>query len=224
LRVEAIQEADHLGPSLYGALEDGKKWTRRKVGDLIVGSRNGRSIGKENANYTGFVLSLSAVHNVTLDYQQRKPIVLPDDVFDQYCISAGDVFVSRSNTRDLVGLSSVAEGAPSIRLIYPDLLIKLVADQSTIYPRFLAYALRTTDSRRQIKERAVGTSQSMVKISGERLKAVEIAVPPMHIQEELIERFDEMHDVSAEMVSEMKAVETLALRETILRRAFAGEL
>ncbi|KJR98713.1 MAG: hypothetical protein VR65_19555 [Desulfobulbaceae bacterium BRH_c16a] len=224
LRTEAIEEAACLAPSLYAAIEDDQQWQMRTVGEVILKSRNGKSIRQDNENSTGYVLSISSVHDVTLNIDKPKPIVLPDNVAAQYSISAGDVFVSRANTRDLVGLASVAVNSPKDRIIYPDLLIKLEVDSQLINPRFLAYALRTPESRRQIKDKAFGTSQSMVKISGERLKEVSIPVPPLDVQTNLINRFDELHDLAYGLVSELKSLNSGALKESILRKAFAGEL
>lgn len=224
LRAEAIEEADCLAPSLYAAIEDNQQWPTRTVGEVILKSRNGKSIKQNSLKTNGYVLSLSAVHDVTLNIDDPKPIVLPDNVASQYSISAGDVFVSRANTRELVGLASVVIDSPKDRVIYPDLLIKLEVDPDIITPRFLAYALRTPESRRQIKEKAFGTSQSMVKISGGRLKEVSIPVPPLDVQTNLINRYDELHDLASGLASELKSLNSRALKESILRKAFAGEL
>ncbi|HUG67213.1 MAG TPA: restriction endonuclease subunit S [Pirellulaceae bacterium] len=224
LRQESLEDTSHLATSLYGALAQGGSWPETKIQDVILRSRNGKSIRQDNEKPTGFVLSLSCVHDVTLNFDARKPIVLPDNFAEQHRVSNDDVFVSRSNTRELVGLSSVAVDTPDMRLIYPDLLIKLEVDRTKVLPRYLAYALRTPESRRQIKIRAVGTSQSMVKISGERLKDVSIPLPPLDVQESLVNRFDELHDLAFQMVSEMQAPERDHLRKSILRKAFAGEL
>lgn len=223
LRSEVLEEAINLAPSLYAAMENGDKWPKKTIGELVTNTRNGRSIRQENENATGHVLSLSAVHDVSLNLKERKPIILPDNIAAQYKIVEGDVFVSRSNTRELVGLASVATDSPE-QLIYPDLLIKLNPKKDLICPRFLAYALRTPESRRQIKDRAVGTSQSMVKISGQRLKEVKIPVPPLDVQDSLIKRFDELHDLSSDLLMDLKFFNADALRQSILRKAFAGEL
>ena len=109
-------------------------------------------------------------------------------------------------------------------MIYPDLLIKLETRQDLIRSRFLAYALRTPGSRKQIKDRAVGTSQSMVKISGQRLKDVEVPVPPLDVQDLLIERFDELHDLASGLLDDLRFFNSSELRQSILCKAFAGEL
>ena len=224
LRKDAISAGNQLASSLYAAIANAGEWPSKTVGEVVTRSRNGKSLRQDNENATGHVLSLSAVHDVSLDFRAKKPVVLSDAFAEQYRICDGDVFVSRSNTRELVGLSSVAVATPDDRLIYPDLLIKLEADVRQVIPRYLAYVLRTRESRRQIKERSVGTSQSMVKISGERLKEVVIPVPPIDVQKSLVERFDELHDLTAQLVCEMKSPEQEYLRDAILRKAFTGKL
>lgn len=223
LRAGAIGEVGFLSGSLYAAIENSGGWPQVSVGEVINRSRNGRSIRQDSENATGHVLTLSSVHDVTLDLSHRKPVVLDDRLIKQFAVYPGDVFVSRSNTKDLVGLSSVAE-EDSNSLIYPDLLIKLEADRSRVLPRFLAYSLRTPSCRDQIKSRAFGTSQSMVKISGERLKEVTFPLPPIEVQKELIKQFDVLHDISGSLISEMSSCSIPQLRESILRKAFAGEL
>ncbi len=223
LRLEVLEEAVSLTPSLYAAIENGDQWARMSIGDLVTATRNGKSIRQDNEKANGYVLSLSAVHDVSLNLKEGKPIVLPDNIAEQYKICEGDVFVSRSNTRELVGLASVATEAPE-RTIYPDLLIKLDPKQNLVRPRFLAYALRIPESRKQIKERAFGTSQSMVKISGKRIKEVEIPVPPLNIQDLLIDKFDDLHDLSSDLLTDLRSLDHSILRQAILRKAFAGEL
>ena len=223
LRCEAVDATLQLESSLYAAVQDGQDWDRKSVGQLVVESKNGKSVRQSKDGATGGVLSLSAVRDVTLDLSQRKPIVLADSIAAKYAISSGDVFVSRSNTRNLVGLASVST-RDAERVIFPDLLIRLEPKLDMVRPRYLAYALRTTDSRRQIKERAVGTSQSRVKISGARLKQVEIPVPPLEVQDAIVHRSDELHDLASGLMSELVSLDCSALTQSILRKALSGGL
>jgi type I restriction enzyme, S subunit len=132
--------------------------------------------------------------------------------------------VSRANTIELVGLSAVAMEASADRLIYPDLLIKLKVNPSLILPRYLAYALRSASSRKQIKDRALGSSQTMVKISGERLREVSIPLPSLIEQEKIVSRLDAAHDLMRQLATESLPAEVAVLRGAILRKAFSGEL
>ncbi len=210
-----------MHPNLTGA----EGWTTHTVGQLVTTVRNGRSIAQDTEGLAdGAVLTLRAVRGIDLGIDFQKPIALPDRIAEQFAIDAGDVFVSRANTIELVGLSAVAMDAPTERLIYPDLLIKLKVNPSLILPRYLAYALRSASSRKQIKTRALGSSQTMVKISGERLREVSIPFPSLTEQERIVNRLDDAHNLMRQLATESLPGEVEALRIAILRKAFAGEL
>ena len=210
-----------LQPDLTGI----EGWANRTVGELVTTVRNGRSIAQDTEGLAdGAVLTLTAVRSIDLGIAHKKPISLPNEVATQFSIDAGDVFVSRANTIELVGLSSVATEAPTERLIYPDLLIKLKANPALILPRYLAYVLRSASSRKQIKARALGSSQTMVKISGERLREVSIPVPSLVEQAKIISRLDAAHDLMRQLAAESLPGEVEMLRGAVLRKAFAGDL
>lgn len=230
LRTSSRTQQKHLSASLIESelhpdLTDEEGWSVHTVGELVTSVRNGRSIAQDtDGRANGAVLTLTAVRGIDLGVEFQKPIALPDNVAQQFGIDHGDVFVSRANTIELVGLAAVAEEKPAARLIYPDLLIKLKADRSQILPRYLAYALRSASARKQIKARALGSSQTMVKISGERLREVSLPVPSLNKQAQIINRLDVAHDLIRELASESVSGEMEALRGAILRKAFAGEI
>jgi type I restriction enzyme S subunit len=228
LRAASLKEQQHLSASLIesellAGLADESNW--RTVGQIVTAVRNGRSISQDTKGRAdGAVLTLTAVRSISLGVENQKAIVLSDAIADQFGIDEGDVFVSRANTIELVGLSAVAMEKPAGRLIYPDLLIKLKVDRAIMQPRYLAYSLRSASARSQIKARALGSSQTMVKISGERLREVTIPVPPLAVQEQILGRLDMAHDLVHQLAAESQSGELAALRSSILRKAFEGEL
>lgn len=222
LRAQSRAETLLLAGSCMEALEEVGKYPTVAISNLISGTQNGRSIRPDNVNGNGFVLSIRAVHSVSLDVSARKPAVIPEATAKGCRICSGDVFVSRANTMELVGLASVASESVQERTIYPDLLIKLTAKRDVCLPRYLAYALRIPASRRQIQDRAVGSSQSMVKISAQRLKEVTIPLPSLEEQERLVEKFDEIQLVATQIQEAMRSSELGSIRASVLRKAFAG--
>jgi type I restriction enzyme, S subunit len=230
LRASAQIQQQHLSASvieseLHSDLTSDESWSVRNVGELVTSIRNGRSIGQDtDGRADGAVLTLTAVRGVDLGIEFQKPIALPEKIVQQFGIDEGDVFVSRANTIELVGLAAVAEEKPAARLIYPDLLIKLKADRAQVLPRYLAYALRSAGARKQIKARALGSSQTMVKISGERLQEINLPVPSLKKQALIVSRLDAAHELIRCLGNEFKSAEIFGLRASILRKAFAGEL
>jgi len=230
LHESSLKDQLHLSASvieseLHPSFAKEARWQHLSIDRLVTATRNGRSISQDvDGRANGSVLTLTSVRDVTLSTEYRKPIELPEAVASQFSIGEGDVFVSRANTIELVGLSAVAECITQERLIYPDLLIKLTADRTKILPRYLAYALRSAGARRQIKDRALGSSQTMVKISGERLREVSIPVPSIIEQRQIVARLDAGHDLIRHINYESSGIDVGTIRAAILRKAFAGEM
>jgi type I restriction enzyme S subunit len=226
LRSGAQKQTGALPNAALGDVERGLDVARFPLGELILESRNGRSIKSSGDIGNGSVLTLTAVRTPIADLEQRKTIVLDDAIGKQFAVRRGDVFVSRANTIELVGLSAIVECRPPVHLIFPDLLIRLRADEQRIRPKYLAYALRFPGSRRQIRERAVGSSQSMVKISGERLREVMVPLPDLAVQDRVVCHLDGLLKLATALEEKLvaeSARDTL-LPAAILRKAFAGEL
>ena len=222
IKTKVRVEAAALLSSFLGDLERGSRWPQVPLGELIE-SKNGRSVRSTGEGGNGYVLTLSAVRDVSLDFSMRKHVELEAKTARTFEVKLNDVFVSRSNTRDLVGLSAVAGSVPQDVTIFPDLLIRLRPIDERILPRFLAYALRFPTVRDQIKDRAKGTSQTMVKISGSSLKEVFVPVPQKSDQEAAVATLDEAHEVNGLLISSLDSAELSSLRQAVLHKAFAGD-
>jgi type I restriction enzyme S subunit len=223
LRTVALAELDALLPAYASELEKSANWPQIAVGDLVTSTQNGRSIRSDGDAGNGRVLTLSAVRGPILDFEAAKTIHVDERTARSYSIQQGDVFVSRSNTSELVGLSAVAMRDGATNMIYPDLLIRLKPRLDKVNPLFLAHALRFPSVRKQIRSRAKGTSQSMVKISGAELRQVFVPVPPFAEQEGVVAGIETMRETCAGL-SESFDLRPQALVEAVLKKAFAGEL
>ncbi len=223
LRTVALAELDALLPAYASELEKSANWPQIAIGDLVTSMRNGRSIRSDGDAGNGRVLTLSAVRGPTLDFEAAKTIHLDERTARSFAIQQGDVFVSRSNTSELVGLSAVAMRDGATNMIYPDLLIQLKPRLDKVNPLFLAHTIRFPSVRKQIRSRAKGTSQSMVKISGAELREVLVPIPPLAEQERVVARIEEMRETCAGLSEEFD-FRPQALAETVLKKAFAGEL
>ena len=224
LRSKTYTETRSLLPAVLNDMERGCSWPRISIGEVLTGTKNGRSVRTSPDNPNGRVLTLTAVRGVNLDTDACKVTRLDNELVAKYQVRTNDVFVSRSNTRDLVGLSSIVAGPVPPNTIYPDLLIKVQPDTSKVIPRFLAFILRCPSVRKQIQDRAMGTSQSMVKISGRRLREVTIPLPLPEEQRRVLATLDEALEVSNQVLRGLQASVVETAREAVLRRAFAGDL
>jgi type I restriction enzyme, S subunit len=193
------------------------------LGELLETTRSGRSIraNDNDGGATGSVLTLAAVRRPKLDLSFHKKVDLDDAVARKYQIHRGDVFISRSNTHELVGLSAMVMDEPPNRLIYPDLMLRLVPRADRLHPRFLAYALRFPEVRGQIQLRTSGSNPRMRKISGRRLREVQVPVPSLEAQAEIVAGLDHSYEACLALQASLQEPELQSLRVAALRRIFA---
>lgn len=146
--------------------------------------RNGYS-PQVAGEWTGIqMLGLGCLTHEGFEPLQLKPAPRGDRRLVPAMLADGDLLVSRSNTRDLVGLAGVYRdvGTPCS---YPDLMMRLNASDET-RGEFLELVLRSPQLRRQIEAHAVGTSGSMVKVSGRIVSALMVTMPPIDEQERIL--------------------------------------
>ena len=170
--------------------EDGE----RRLGDVLVGPpRNGYS-PVESSEWTGrFMLGLGCLTSRGFMPRQLKYAPAHDVRLNPFLLQDGDVLMSRSNTRDMVGLSGVFRdvGDPCF---YPDLMMRL-APSDEIGGEYLATMLNTRGVRRQIMNLASGTSGSMVKINRSIVQSLRVPVPSLVEQQRIVALIGQSRDV-----------------------------
>jgi type I restriction enzyme S subunit len=162
-----------------------KDWAFGALLTWLIGKpRNGYS-PQEAGEWTGTqMLGLGCLTNEGFEPAQLKPAPRGDRSLAMALLTDGDLLMSRSNTRDLVGLAGVYRdvGTPCT---YPDLMMRLRPCVETS-SEFLQFVLRSPGLRRQIQAHAVGTSGSMVKISGRIVCELATAMPRKQEQERIL--------------------------------------
>jgi type I restriction enzyme S subunit len=115
---------------------------------------------------------------------QLKAAPLADGRLASALLADGDLLMSRANTRELVGLVGIYKdvGTPCT---YPDLMMRLRPSSETS-SEFLQFVLQSTKTRRQVQASAVGTSVSMVKISGKIVCELLLSLPAKAEQDQIL--------------------------------------
>jgi type I restriction enzyme S subunit len=92
-------------------------------------------------------------------------------------LESGDVLVQRSNTLELVGTTAIFDG-PSGVYAYPDLMMRLRFKTSETAHWFWRFA-NSSRGRRYFISVAAGSTGTMPKISGDKLRDMLIPIPPL---------------------------------------------
>ena len=167
--------------ALFEVLMSTKDAKYVELGGLMTESpRNGYSPAAASEPTGHWVLALSAISPRGYRSGQFKPVA-PSAKATAALIGRGDLVVSRSNTRDLVGLPMVFPEERS-DVSYPDTMMRISVDTEEVSVKFLEWCLRSPICRRQVQSYAAGTSSSMLKINGANIRKVEVPFIPMEDQ------------------------------------------
>lgn len=131
------------------------------------------------------VLKLSAVKRGEFDGTKLKALPPEAEIAYGLELKAGDLLVTRANTPDLVGDSCYVYNPPP-RLIFSDLIYRLVLNENTMSGEFLNLVLQSAIGRGQAKRDARGSSQSMVKLGHDHILNWLVPVPPLSQQHEIV--------------------------------------
>jgi type I restriction enzyme, S subunit len=123
------------------------------------------------------VLKVGCVNGGRFDPAENKSLPADLSPIPSLGIAAGDVLVSRANTRELVGSAAyVSDDHPTLMLC--DKLFRLRFDEGLCLPKLFAIYLGSDAARGRIELEASGASQSMVNIGQGTILNLPMPVPP----------------------------------------------
>lgn len=165
-----------------------ENWVVAKLCDVLVEPiKNGYSPRAPPKETGKWILTLGALSSEGLEKDKIKPAPINDLNVTRCELKPGDILVSRSNTRQLVGLAALYRGEPP-NCSYPDLMMRVRVDRTRIDNVFLVHWLRSPFSRKYLTSSARGTSGSMVKINRTILSELQIPLPPSTEQGVIVAR------------------------------------
>lgn len=226
-----LSSGPRRGEVWYGRLLAETLWAadypRARVEDLLrEPMRDGRSdraaTGTEHGTRT---LTLTAVTKDAFTEANTKMTVTSSERARGLWLEPGDVFVQRSNTPELVGTTARYDG-PREWAIFPDLLIRLRADESKLDGRLLAAALQSKPGHDQLRRKAKGLAGSMPKIDQNAIASTTIPVPALDDQLRLLEAIRNAADARDLLRTELALAQrrSQGLRRALLEAAFSGRL
>lgn len=175
-----------------------KEWPVVALSHLIEEKpKNGYSGSPVDYVTTTKVLSLSATTKGVMDLNCFK--YLDEEISaDASCrCRNGDIYLQRGNTKELVGTAALFD-TDEPDFIYPDLMIRIRANEEKILSKYLLLSLQSGPVRRYVTSHAVGAAGSMPKINQAIVEGIPIVVPPLDEQQKVVEQVErEMRLVSA---------------------------
>jgi type I restriction enzyme S subunit len=160
-------------------------------------------------------------------FRPEEHKALPIDVLPrpEWEVKPQDLLMSRGNSLELVGSAAVVtEWRP--RLMMSDLLYRLVLDGTRATPQFVAFALNSRPLRRQIELCASGSSDTMPKISQDKIKNLVWARPPVQEQVSLTDYLLAVASRSETLIRKcQRSIDSLLeFRSTLVTAAVTGKI
>lgn len=190
-----------------------------QLSDILAGSpESGCSAPEVAANTGHFVLALSALTKSGYRPGEWKA-VSPTPEMRGALLKRGDLLISRSNTRDRVGYVGVFdENADNVS--FPDTMMRLRVNPALVLSEYLEMVLQTAQARSFLMGIAAGTSASMKKINRKNLLQMQLWVPTLQRQAELLHRLQQVRSAVSSVCDRQASARRL--HEALREHAIAG--
>ena len=171
------------------------KYSNKILQDVIIEKpKNGFSPKPVNYKTAIKVLTLSATTSGKFDSNCYKYVDIEIDNNSELWLTPNDILVQRGNSIDYVGIAAIYDGKEK-EFIYPDLMIKIRANNEIILPEYLYYILISPSIRKYFKDNAIGTSGSMPKINHTILLNTPIKYPELETQKNILNQIKFLEDL-----------------------------
>jgi type I restriction enzyme S subunit len=174
-----------------------------ELGSLLELVQYGTS---EKANTVGEGVPVIRMNNIVdglFDLQDLKHVSLPEKATDCLLLQDGDILINRTNSQELVGKCAVFHESGDY--VFASYLIRLRANPDLADPDFLAFVINSPIGRQQVdalSRKIIGQAN----INSEELRSLEIPLPPLPIQTQIMSRVAEGR---AEIVREREVANRL---------------
>lgn len=195
-------------------------WERHAIGDLLDSCTYGISSRLSTESEGTPVLRMGNIADHRLDLADLKYADLSDKDPSDTLLRRGDVLFNRTNSADKVGKVALVD--TDRPLGFASYLLRLRTNDSAT-PEWLYYLLSSPALQRRLRSLATrGVSQ--VNINPTRMRALEVAVPPLREQHKIAATLSSVDEVigKTEAVIEQLLVVKKAMLQQLLTRGLPG--
>ena len=213
-----LAETESLPPLPLG-------WSYLRLGLVIEEPKYGTS-KKCDYNYEGTgVLRIPNVVRGVVDSSDIKGAHFDEDEKRTYALRNGDILLIRSNgSISIVGKCAHVSKAEE-QFLFAGYLIRLRSIPIALLPEYLAALLSTHLLRTQIEHKAKSTS-GVNNINSGEIQSLIVPLCSLCEQEEVVERLTSSMSATNSIMAEIdnQLLKAAALRQSILKKAFSGQL
>ena len=199
-------------------IQRGEGWKDITVGNLAA-CRLGKMLDK-NKNKGKFKAYLRNINVQWFDVQIDDLLEMrfEENEFEKYQVQKGDLLICEGG---YPGRAAIWDKEPPI--FYQKALHRVRCNEPK-YNRWLLYYLFLSDANGSLKQYFTGAG--IQHFTGQALKKVVVPVPPVNRLDDLLGRFENLHEQTNQLVSiyQRKLLSLSDLKQSLLQKAFSGEL
>lgn len=161
------------------------KWDMVKLENLFLEIKNGKNVEQFEEKGKYRVSRIQTIANGVIDIEKTK--WTNDEVNSADFLQDGDILLSHINSFEHLAKTAIFKLEEKI--IHGVNLIKFRADKTKINPLYAIYIFKSTlfiNKAKSFAQRAV--NQASIKVAD--LKTIEIPLPPLELQEEIVKELD----------------------------------
>jgi type I restriction enzyme S subunit len=220
------QEACHLPQAfrfdLWQDCQD--RYPPVDLASVVNSTKNGLYKPREHHGSGALLLRMFNINGAEFDATRLERLKVTEKEASEYSINDNDIIVSRVNSRELVGKSTVVSGLQEVA-VFEAMLVRLRICTFVARQDVLAWLMNSPQFLHNLRMRAkhaIGQSS----INQQDLLSSRLPLPPLIEQEKIAEKFAGLGSSAAGLQAESTSRSRITdgLREAILRKAFAGEL
>ena len=177
-----------------------------------------------NENEWGVIKTTAIQSCCFLEEENKK---LPENLEPRlkHELKVGDILITRAGPKVRVGVCCLIKKTRP-RLINCDKAYRIVLNRDLIDAQYFEYAINSPTCIKKLDELKTGISDSGVNLTQSRFYDLQIPLPPLSEQHRIVNKIESrlLQAEAAEARIAESLQKTEALRQSILKKAFSGEL
>lgn len=171
------------------------------------------------------VLKTTAIQLGEYQPEHHKQLPVSLEAKPEIEVEPGDLIMTATGPRNRCGIPCLVQESPA-RLMMSGKMFRFRTDSSICDSRWLLQFLLSDAGQRQLENLKVGSSDSSVSIGSQQFENIELPLPPISAQLELLTQLDELTDRAKHFELAFESTDTQAglLRRSLLHAAFTGQL
>ena len=220
-----VKYVEPIAPDVESLPELPEEWCWATVDQLITYMRNGLPQKPETSPPGYRILRINAVRPFSVDLDEVRYLLLPQQQLEGYFIDNGDILFTRYNgSLELLGVAGLVRGC-TLPTLHPDKLIRVKTVLAEPLSLYIELASNVGSSRAYLESKA-RTTAGQTGISGSDIRQIPIPLPSLTEQEQIVAEVERhlslINQLEITIEANLKRAERL--RQSILREAFAGRL